>query len=67
MDARVEPRRGLSGQAVRPTRLILVGGAIAIVVGCTTETPPSQVTPLELWSEPETQLVTPGSEVLTVA
>jgi hypothetical protein len=46
------------------SRLILVGAAIAIVVGCTTVMPPSQVTPLDLWSEPESQLVPPGSEVL---
>lgn len=47
------------------TRLILVGAAIAIAVGCTTATlPPSEITPLELWREPESELVPPGSEVL---
>jgi hypothetical protein len=46
------------------SRLTLIGAAIAIAAGCTTVTPPSQVTPLDLWSEPESQLVPPGSEVL---
>jgi hypothetical protein len=46
------------------SRLIHVGVAMAIAVGCTTVTPPSQVTPLELWSEPESQLVPAGSKVL---
>jgi hypothetical protein len=47
------------------TRLILVGAAIAIAVGCTTMTlPPSQITPLELWREPESRLVSPGSEII---
>lgn len=46
------------------TRLFVVGAALALAVGCTTVTPPSQVTPLDLWREPESQLVSPGAEIL---
>jgi hypothetical protein len=46
------------------SRLILVGAAVAIVAGCTTVAPPSLVSPLDLWSEPESQLLPLGSEVL---
>jgi hypothetical protein len=44
---------------------ILLGAALGIVVGCTTQSPsPSQVTPITLWTEPESQLLYPGSEIL---
>jgi hypothetical protein len=44
---------------------ILLGAALAIAVGCTTQSPSaSPVTVLGLWSEPESQLLYPGSEVL---
>jgi hypothetical protein len=46
------------------TRLFVVGAALALAVGCTTVMPASEVTPLDLWREPESQLVSPGAEVL---
>jgi hypothetical protein len=46
------------------TRLFVVGATLALVVGCTTLTPPPHVTPLDLWRKPESQLVPPGSDIL---
>jgi hypothetical protein len=45
------------------TRL-LFGAAIAIAIACTAMTPPSQVGPIALWSQPESQLVPTGSTIL---
>jgi hypothetical protein len=46
-------------------RGVLLGVALAIVVGCTTQSASaSQVTPLGLWSEPESHLVSANSAIL---
>jgi hypothetical protein len=42
-----------------------LGAALVIALGCMSQmAPSSRVTPADLWSEPESKLVSPGSDVL---